>query len=404
MSEAPIPVEVALERVLAGALPLGAESVPLDDWQGRALARELLAPSPLPRFSSSAMDGYAVRAGELAEASPERPVALPIAFEVAAGAGPSATLPLATCARIYTGAPLPEGADAVVMQEVVRREGDRAVFTATCAQGQHVRPRGEDVASGAVALPAGARLGPAEISLAVSLGVAELWLHHRPRVAILTTGDELHGPGEPLSHSGIHDSNGPALAAAAREAGATVVQSLREKDDPRAIRAALARCQGADLVLSVAGISVGERDFVREALASLGARLDFWRVAMRPGKPLAFGRLGPLPILCLPGNPVSCLVTFELFGRPLVRRLAGHLGPGRTFVTAGLTQPIHKPPELALFCRGRSDGTIFTPAEKQGSGLLTSLVGQNAIAELPPGPSELPAGSRVRVRLLRADE
>ncbi len=397
-------VQEARARVLAAAVPLPAERLPIESCLCSALAQDLVADRPLPAFDNSEVDGYAVRASDLAGALPDRPVSLPVAFELAAGEGAVRRLEAGRAARVFTGAPLPPGADAVVMQERVRREAGRAIFETACEAGLGVRRAGEDVAAGARALEAGSTVGPAEIALALALGSTDLSVHRRPSVAIVTTGDELFDPGEALPPGGIFDSNGPALAAAVRAAGVTILGRHRAKDDPAALWAALERCRGADLVLTVAGVSVGERDYVRAALEGLGASLDFWRVAMRPGKPLALGRWGRVPILCLPGNPVSCLVTFELFGRPLVRRLAGHREVERPLVDAELSAAVRKPADLAFFCRGRWEDGRFTPAPKQGSGILTSLVGQNGLAEIPPGPSELPAGSRVRVRLLGVPE
>jgi molybdopterin molybdotransferase len=397
--EALIQVEEALERVLAAASPLPAEELPLEACAGRALAADLVADHPLPGFASSAMDGFALRATDAAAATPDHPVALPIAFEVAAGTQPPA-LTSRKAARIFTGAAIPPGADAIVMQEDVSVAADAVTFRRAPAPGDHIRPSGEDLSAGAVALPRGTTLGPAELGLAAALGHATLLVVRAPRVALLTTGDELVPIGQPLGFAGVYDSNGPALAAAARAAGADRVATARARDDLPAIRAALEKARGADLLITVAGVSVGDRDLVRAALADLGVTLGFWRVAMRPGKPVAFGLFEGRPVLGLPGNPVSALVTFELFARPLLRRLGGHLGPDRRFVQAILQSAVKKPPHLALYCRGRCDGTLFFPSRKQGSGLLTSIALQDALAELPVGPSAVAAGETVRVRLL----
>jgi molybdopterin molybdotransferase len=345
------------------------------------------------------MDGYALRAGDAASATDERPARLPIAFEIAAGARPP-ELPSGQVARIFTGAAIPPGADAIVMQEEVSTAGGRAEFRKPPARGDHLRPAGEDLGPGAVALPRGTTLGPAELGLATALGHATLAVVRRPRVALVTTGDELVPVGQPLPFAGIYDSNGPALTAAARAAGAHPIGSARVRDDLSAIGGALEAARGADLLITVAGVSVGDRDLVRAALADRGVSLGFWRVAMRPGKPVAFGQWDGRPVLGLPGNPVSALVTFELFARPLLRLLGGHLGPDRRFVTAILQSAVKKPAHLALFCRGRCDGNLFFPAPKQGSGLLTSIALQDALAELPVGPSGVAAGESVRVRLL----
>jgi molybdopterin molybdotransferase len=346
------------------------------------------------------MDGYAVRAADVATATANQPRSLPVVYEVAAGGLLPRPLAVGEAARIFTGALIPEGADAVVMQEEVRDAGDRVEIPRALRPGENVRPAGEDLQRGDLALAIGSPLGPAELALAAALGRGTLRVSRAPRVAIVTTGDELQEPGSALRPSGIYDSNGPAIAAAVEEAGGEVISLSRALDQPAAIRRALEGGAEADVLITIAGVSVGDRDYVRTALAELGATLDFWRVAMRPGKPVAFGRWQHRAVLGLPGNPVSALVTFELFGRPLLRRLAGHVAPDRFFVAARLGIAVKKPPQLALFVRGRFDGRLFVPAAKQGSGLLTSIAGQDALAELPVGPSEVEAGSEVRVRLL----
>jgi molybdopterin molybdotransferase len=391
-----LPVEEALARMLGPVAPLASEQCALGDLLERSLAEDLVAQRPLPAFDSSAMDGYALRAADAARV----PAMLPIGFTVAAGA--EAPRPLATgeVARVFTGSPIPPGADAVVMQEDTRTTEAGVAILRAPAPGDHVRRAGEDVQAGGVALLRGTTLGPAEVALTAALGRARTAVHRRPAVAILTTGDELFEAGAALPPSGVYDSNGSALAAAVRAAGGAVSCVLRAPDDPTAIRAALQRCEGADLVVTVAGVSVGDRDHVRGVLENLGASLMLWRVAMRPGKPVAFGLLLNRPVLCLPGNPVSALVTFEVFGRPLVRKLGGHQGTGRFFIEVPLAADVKKPPHLTLFCRGRFDGRSFAPAAKQGSGLLTSLAGQDALAELPVGTERVAAGALVRVRLL----
>ena len=414
-------VAEALGRLLANVAPLPSERLPLEGCLGRALAAPLRAERRLPAFTGSAMDGYAVRSADLARATSARPIDLPVAFEIAAGGAEPRALGPGETARIFTGAPLPPGADAVVMQELVRLDcsglaasarrptepsfsagAGVASFERPCPAGENVRPAGEDLGLGELALPAGTTLGSAELGLAAALGAQSLEVHRRPKVSLLTTGDELCEPGAALPFSGIFDSNGPALSAAVLEAGAELAHRERVPDDAAAIRRALERGVGADLLLTVAGVSVGDRDLVRTALAELGVALDFWRVAMRPGKPVALGRwpVRGTPVLGLPGNPVSAWVTFELFARPLLRRLGGHRGPDRFFVEARLTTPVQKPSQLALYCRGRFADGAFTPAARQGSGHLTSIARQDSLAELPIGPERFESGALVRVRLL----
>ncbi len=396
-----MPVDAALARVLEDARPLGPERLELGACLGRALAEPLVAPFALPRFTSSAMDGYAVHAADTAGASAEAPVGLPVNQRAYAGGGPRTELARGQAARITTGALLPAGADAVVPQEETRQWAhDGVAIVRPIVSGQFVRPAGEDLEAGEEALPAGTALGPAELGLAAALGRRDLWVWRRPRVAVVTMGDELIEPGEPLPPGAIYDANGLALTAAAREAGAEIAGVARAPDDPEAIARAIGSCRGADLLLTIGGVSVGDRDHVRPVLEDLGARLDFWRVAMRPGKPLLFGRWEDRPVLGLPGNPVSALVTFEVFGRPLLRRIGGHRATDRVFVEAELTAPVDKPSSLTLFCRGRCDDRRFFPAKKQASNLFTSIARQDAMAELPPGPARVEAGERIRVRLL----
>ncbi|HEX9243234.1 MAG TPA: gephyrin-like molybdotransferase Glp, partial [Anaeromyxobacter sp.] len=311
--------------VLADVAPLPGERVPLAEALGRALAEDLVAATDLPAFDASTMDGYALRSGDARRAGAR----LPVAFEVFAGKPAPGPLPAGACCRIFTGAPLPEGADAVEPQEEVRRKGGAAVLARPAVRGRFVRRRGSDVARGTVAARAGSELDPGTIALAAGLGRPELAVHRRPRVAILPTGDEVVPVGTHPAPGQIVETNGHALAAAARAVGAEPILLPAAGDDPRALRRALAATRGVDALVTTGGVSVGERDLVRAALAAAGARLDFWRVAMRPGKPFAFGRWGRTAVFGLPGNPTSALVTFELFVRPALRALAGLSGAGR---------------------------------------------------------------------------
>lgn len=388
-------VEQALERVLALARPLGAEAVPLSQARGRGLAEACAARLTLPPWDNSAMDGYAVRAVE-ALAGAE----LPVAFTVHAGKALPPALPLGSCARIMTGAPMPSGADAVVMQERVRVVGgERVAFTEPTNVGQHVRRRGEDTQEGAPLLAAGLELGVGELAALASQNVAQVSVRRRPRVAICSSGDELVPLGAPLE-GGIVDSNSPALALAVEAAGGIPVPLGIAKDSvadvARLVRAGLE----ADVLLMVAGASVGERDFTRAALEQEGVFLDFWRVAMKPGKPLAAGRRGDTLVFALPGNPVSALVTFELFVRPCLRAAQG-LPPHQARVPARTTVALKKPKDLTHFQRAtaRWDGAALTvtPLPQQSSGALTSLAGATCLLELPAGVTQVPAGGQVSV-------
>lgn len=394
----------AQSRILAALsdiAPLPAERVPLADAVGRALAADLVSELDLPAFDASTMDGYALRAADARRAGAR----LPVAFEVFAGGPAPGPLPAGACCRIFTGAPLPRGADAVEQQEQVRRAGGAAIFARAAERGRFVRPRGSDIAAGRAAARAGALLDPGTIALAAALGRPEVLVHQRPRVVILPTGDELVPVGRTPAPGQIVETNGYALTAAAREAGAEPVLLPAAGDDPAALRRALAAARGADALVTTGGVSVGKRDLVRAALATAGARLDFWRVAMRPGKPFTFGRWGRTAVFGLPGNPASALVTFELFVRPALRALAGLAGVGRLRLAARLGSAQKKPPELEVYLRSRlrvvRGELVAVPLRSQTSGDLSSAAGHDALAVLPAGRSRLARGARIDVIVLR---
>ena len=394
----------ALARILASVAdvaPLPPERVPLAEALGRALAEPLRAPRPLPPFAASTMDGYALRAADAT-----RPGAtLPVTMEVFAGHPAGGSLPRGSCARIFTGAPLPKGADAVEMQEQVERQDAAAVFRRPAQAGRFVRPVGDDVARGAVAIAAGALIDPGAIGLCASLGRGRVSVHRRPRVAILPTGDESVPLGTRPGPGQIIESNSHALAAAVAEAGGLPTILPTAVDEPGSLRRAIRRARGFDVLVTCGGVSVGDRDLVKAALASAGAVLDFWKVAARPGKPVAFGRLGRTLVFGLPGNPASALVAFELYARPALRALAGLAGSGRTVVTGRLAEPMEKPAELTVYLRVRAetrDGELtLSPLRTQASGNLSSTTGHHALAVLPPGRARLARGTRVQAILVR---
>ena len=402
LSVPPLSPAEALDRILAQVRKvsrLAPERVPLAEASGRALAEPLRARAPLPSFAASTMDGFACRSEEV-----DRGARLQVAGTVAAGHPLRGPLRPGTCLRIFTGAPLPRGADCVEIQERVTVEAGQARFERAGEAGRFVRPAGSDVARGAVALPAGARLDPGAIGLAAALGRSRLAVVRRPRVAILATGDEVVPLGRRLGAGQIFESNAHALAAAVREAGGDPVLLGIARDQPASLRRAFRRWRGADVLLTIGGVSVGERDLVRGALAEAGAKLDFWRVAIRPGKPLLFGRLGRTLVFGLPGNPASALVAFELFARPALRALAGLAGSGRVVIRARLDAPRLKPRELAVFLRSRVERRggehWVVPHRTQVSGDLTSSADVGALAVLPAGRSSLPRGAHVEAILL----
>jgi molybdopterin molybdotransferase len=395
-------VAEARRRILERARPLEAVPVPLDGALGHFLAAPVVAGRALPPFDNSAMDGFAVRAADL-------PGELPVAGAIAAGAAPDQELRPGTAMRIMTGGPLPAGADAVVMREEADDLGERVRFAHAAVAGQHVRRAGEDIAPGAAVLPAGTRIGPGEIAVLASLGEAEVRVGRRPRVSILATGDELCPLGQSPRAGQIISSNEHALAAQTIEAGGEVIRSQLVPDDRAATEAALIAALDCDILVTSGGVSVGDHDHVRAAMSAVGIAIDFWKVAMRPGKPVTFGLAGG-GALCfgLPGNPVSSLVSFVLFVRPALIALAGagERERERPRAEVVLADPIGKSPGRAHYLRAaltrRGDILEATPHAKQGSGMLSSLVAVDALVEVAAELGDLPAGARCPALLLRA--
>jgi len=419
--QAPLRLEVARERMLAGLQPLAAEAVAVGEALGRVLAEDAMARVTLPPWDNSAMDGYAVRAADVVGASPGTPVRLRVVGESAAGHAPTERVLAGTAVRVLTGAMLPDGADAVVpVEDTDARQGvadlpaDVGIQRAV-EPGAHVRRRASDLLEGDRLAQVGQRLTPASMAVLAAGGLGTLVVHRRPRVAILGTGDELVPPGEPLGPAQIPDSNSIAMAALARAAGAEVLGLGVAKDRrDEVIERLQAGIAGADLVVASGGVSVGAHDEVKEAFDVVG-RMDLWRVAIQPGKPLAFGRAtapdGRAVLLFgLPGNPVSSFVTFELFVRPVIRRLAGHADPvGRRIVRARLAEPVTKSAGRRAFLRVRlrpyprdPSVAIAELAGGQGSHVLSALARSNGLAIIPEEVDALPAGSVVDV--LRIDE
>jgi len=378
--------------------PMPAEEVALYDARGRVLAADVVAATALPSFDNSAMDGYAVRAAEVAGA----PVALPVAFDIPAGRTDVPPLPEGAVARIMTGAPVPEGADAIVPVEQTDGGTEVVALKAAAEVGTYVRRAGEDVAAGDVVLAAGTVLGPAQIGVAAATGHARVPVRRRPVVLVLSTGSELVAPGAPLQHGQIYESNGPMLAAAVEDAGARAELLRFVPDDVEQFLAVLAaRAVGVDLVLTSGGVSAGAYEVVKDALAGRG--VTFGKVAMQPGGPQGAGRLdGGVPVVTLPGNPVSSLVSFEVFVRPVLRAALGHPHPERPVVVARLAQRLTSPSGRRQFRRGVLDAREGTVAEIGGppSHLLGSLAKADCLFVVPEDVTELVAGSEVAVWLL----
>lgn len=399
----PIELERARELVLARASPLAAEPVSLREALGRRLAEDAVASEAVPAFDNSAMDGYAVRAADTREARPEAPVVLRLAGESRAGHPAAGHLDAGEAVAISTGAAVPAGADAVVRVEATRREGDRILVEEAVAAGRDLRRAGEDIRPGETVLGAGAGIGPAELGALASLGAATVSCHRRPRVCVLTSGDELLEPGERMRPGGVRNSNAYSVAALARLAGAEVEVAAPVADDLEATRAAIEPALGADVAVVCGGVSVGEHDHVKGALAELGVEQCFWGVALKPGKPTWFGARGDTLVFGLPGNPVSAMVTFVLLARPALAALAGGR-PQRPRTTAVLASPYEKRPGRthAVRCRLELDegGWRAHPFERQGSHVLTSMLGADCLALLPSAAASLRTGERVEVELL----
>lgn len=402
-------VAEAQEAILDGVRPLAGETLATVRALGRVLVEPIDSTRTLPPADCSAMDGYAVRRADLAGASEEHPVRLPLGFEVAAGHPSDRILEPGTAARIFTGAPLPAGADAVVRQEDTRADeaAGAVAFLLQPALREHVRDAGEDIAPGDRVLEAGTVLRAPQLGLLASLGRSVVEVHQRPRVAILSGGDELVEPDGDVVGGRIVSSNSYTLAAQCREVGAEPVYLGIARDRPEDLERRLRSGLGADCIVSSAGVSVGDHDYVRPVLEKLGCRLVFWGVKMKPGFPLTFGRFeeaaGPL-VFGLPGNPVSASVTFELFVRPALLRMAGHRRIFRPVLRARLAEPLAKSPGRAHFVRVRleRDGVGYRARTtgNQSSGVLTSLGLADGLAVFPAAASELAAGSEVDVLLL----
>ncbi len=376
----------ARQALINAATPLTeTECVPLTGALGRVLAVDVTSPLDVPGHDNSAMDGYAVRAVDTDTGG----AVLPLSQRITAG-HPGEPLVPGTTARIFTGAPMPEGADAVVMQEEVELEGDAIRILRRVAAGENVRPCANDVARGAVVLQAGECLRPQMIGLLASLGVPEVTVVRRLRVALLNTGDEIVEPGRPLAEGQIYNSNRYTLTATLQQLGCEVVDLGQVEDTLEATRAALREAaRRADLIVTSGGVSVGEEDHIRAAVKAEG-ELSLWRVRIKPGKPLAFGRVGDTPFIGLPGNPVSVFVTLCLFGMPYIRVAQGRREPFPAPVRVRLARVVERPLKRREFVRVRldirpDDLPLAQPFPRQGSDVLSSTVWADGVLEIPEG-------------------
>jgi len=393
-----ISVEEALSRLLAPLERLPIEQISIVDGLGRVLAEDLAARRTQPPFAVSAMDGYAVRAGDLASV----PVELRIVAEVPAGAGFGGHVGPGEAARIFTGAPMPAGTDTIVIQEDTQREGDRVQVLEGAARGRYVRREGLDFSEGDVLLRAGQRLTARDIGLAAAMNRPWLFVHRRPRVGILSTGDEIVMPGDPFGPHQIVSSNSLSLSAFVAACGGIPVSVGNAPDDPAALRQVAAATRGVDLLVTTGGASVGEHDLVRDVLGADGLELDFWQIAMRPGKPLMVGRYRGTPMVGLPGNPVSTLVCALLFLRPALERLSGAASVEEAAPTARLGTALPKNDRRQDYLRSRlaraADGTLEVfPFEVQDSSMMRLLSEADCLVVRPPHAPAIAAGATVSI-------
>ena len=403
----------AMQRILTAASPLDIEQVPLPEALGRALASDLIAPTGLPPWDSSAMDGYAVRGDDIAGADADEPVTLTVVGAVLAATRFEGVVAPGQAVRIMTGGTVPAGADTIVRVEDTDREQGapgRVLIRSARDQGRHVRPAAEDWSRGDVALEAGTGLGPGQIGVLASAHAGKVLVRQRPVVAILASGDELQDIEiAPPSPDRIPESNGRVVEAAVRLAGCTPLRVGIAKDDPDDIRAHIVKAADADVLVTLGGASMGEGDLFKRALDDMGLRLDFWRVKIRPGTPTSFGHLPreghpDQTVFGLPGNPASAFVTFEILVRPFLLALAGHSRVHRTMLSARAGEDLGAAASVTAFLRvslTRAGGAVEASLTgSQGSGLVSSLGAADGLAVVPEGIETISQGSPVDVILL----
>jgi molybdopterin molybdotransferase len=393
-------VEEAIEQILARIVPVETERVDLMAALGRVLAEPVVSRRVIPPWPNSSMDGYALRAADAQAPG----AAFRVVARIATGAVPSRRIGPGEAARIFTGAPMPPGGDSVIPQEDVKADGDRVVIARPVKPGDFVRPAGEDVRTGDRVLEPGRVVGPPEIGMLATLGYPWVQVFRRPRVAILSTGDELAELGSEPGGGQIPNTNSYTLMAQVIETGCEPLNLGVARDRREDIETRLGWGRSADVLLSSAGVSVGEYDFVKEAFEALGATLHLWKVSMRPGKPITFGSLNGRPVFGLPGNPVSAMVTYELFVRPALRKMAGHARLTRPSVQAEALAPIPNPGARRGYLRvtltPHNGGYGARLTGEQGSSILKSMVLADGLAVVPPDTT-IETGAPVEVILLR---
>ncbi len=391
-------VEEALARITAAFKPLPAETVGLAEALGRVLAEDVTARVTQPPEDVSAMDGYAVRAADVASV----PVRLAVVGQAPAGAAHDGSVEPGQAVRIFTGGPLPEGADTIVIQENTEPDGDHVVVKEGAPAGRYVRPAGLDFRAGEVGVAAGRLLTARDVGLAAAMNQPWLKVHRRPRVAVLATGDEVVMPGDPLGPNQIISSNGVSLAAFVTACGGQPINLGIAPDDVTGLKVMVEGAAGADLLVTTGGVSVGEHDLIREALGEKGLKLDFWKIAMRPGKPLLFGRIGETPVLGLPGNPVSALVCATLYLRPAIGVMLGRAPGDRPAETALLGADLAANDRRQDYLRARlgldsAGRRVATPFERQDSAMLATLAQADCLIVRAPQAAPVKAGETVEI-------
>ena len=399
-----ISVDEALNRILARIQVLGLEKVDIMSSLGRVIGEDILAPRDIPPLDNSAMDGYAVRSTDIKEASRESPVSLKVIEDLPAGTLPKGSVGKGQAIRIMTGAPIPPGADTVVMVEDTEKAGEKVrVFQAVPAE-ENTRRTGEDVKKGDRVISKGSIIRAAEVGMLATVGRAFVYMYQKPVVAIFCTGDELVDVDEGVEDHKIVSSNSYTLSAQVMECGALPLQLGIAKDVSAEIEEKFRQGLRADVIVSSAGVSVGDYDMIKDVLGGIGFEMDFWGVAMRPGQPLAFGTIGGNPTFGLPGNPVSSMVSFEQFVRPSLLKMMGHKNLFRPVVEAILKEEIRKKPGRRHFMRAKlsleEDRYVVTTTGPQGSGILNSMVEANGLLIIPEEKTEIKLGEKVRVQIL----
>ena len=398
-----LPVREAIDIILAEIKDLGAETIDMTSATGRVLAEDIEAGCSNPPWDNSAMDGYALRAGDVKGSGPDNPIKLKVIYDLPAGSFPEGPVGAGEAVRIMTGAPVPDGADTVVMVERTEKGTDGAVLIkAQVKSGDNIRRRGEDFMEGATVLKAATPIRPPEVMMLAAVGRATVKVYKKPVVAVLSTGDELVEIGTPPPKGKITNSNGYALAALVREAGCEALQLGIAGDNRESLLEKLNEAKVADCIITSGGVSVGDYDLVKDVLGELGSTMKFWKVALKPGKPLAFGIIAGKPAFGLPGNPVSSMVAFEQFVRPALLKMSGRRAIFLQTLPATLTEEIRIKPGRMTFLRATltlvGDGFSVTPLSVQGSGVISTMVEANSYIVAPADSSILKKDDCVRVQ------